>query len=325
MKRTTRNPEKTSFISLLVISSLVFVPLSAAAGHNSEANQKDQSRGASDGHEASRGKEAKPDPHQTNPGSRWPGVGISVDLSRLFGGQKKAPDLPKMLDKEGPQFPDVYNMSDFSIEAYAKGNWPMVIDFELEQQSVVLLTIMMEGVEPFYYHLNGNTLARHQEKLTIPTRFGDAAKPATYSIRGLSAVVGEAKPVFLRLFGIGAGPKAVGSLKIDELRFQPGKIRPQQKEKASFSFHSHEDFTKAEAEFWQVGRIANGPIIPRRVDVEKIKNIVRRDERVSSSWQGKGNGKPVTGQFQLQVCAWVEGRDGGDWATALSPELVIVE
>ena len=107
MKRTTLNAEKTSFISLLVISSLVFVPLSAAAGHNSEANQKDQSRGASDGHEASRGKEAKPDPHQTNPGSRWPGVGISVDLSRLFGGQKKAPDLPKMLDKEGPQFPDV--------------------------------------------------------------------------------------------------------------------------------------------------------------------------------------------------------------------------
>jgi hypothetical protein len=230
-----------------------------------------------------------------------------------------------MLDKEGPQFPDAYNMSDFSIEAYAKGNWPMVIDFELEQRSVVLVTIIMEGVEPFYYYLNGNALARHQEKLTIPERFGNTAKPATYSIRGLSANFGEAKPVYLRLFGIGAGPKAVGSLKIDELRFQPGKIRPQQKEKASFSFHSHEDFTKAEAEFWQVGRIANGPIIPRRVDVERIRNIVRRDERVSSSWQGKANGKPVTGQFQLQVCAWVEGKDGGDWATALSPELVIVE
>jgi len=243
----------------------------------------------------------------------------------MMGGQKKPPDPAKILDKEGPQFPDVYNMSDFSIEAYAKGNWPMVIDFELEQQSDVLLTIAMEGVEPFYFHLNGNNLSRHQEKLVIPARFGETARPATYSIRGLSAVTGEVKPVYLRLFGIGAGNRAVGSLKIDQLRFQPGVIRPQQKERASYSFHSHEDFTKAEAEFWQVGRFPRGPIIPRRVDVEKIKNVVRRDELVSSYWLGKGQGKSVTGQFQIQVCAWVEGKDGGDWATALSPELVIVE
>ena len=75
MKRTTRNPENTSFISLLVISGLVLLPLSAAAGQNSEARQKtkvaQRQQGGSDGHEASRGNEAKPDPHQTDPGYRF--------------------------------------------------------------------------------------------------------------------------------------------------------------------------------------------------------------------------------------------------------------
>jgi hypothetical protein len=230
-----------------------------------------------------------------------------------------------VLDSEGPQFPDKFNMSDFSMVAYVKGGWPMVIDYQLEQAAVVLLTISGEGVEPFYYNLEAGNIARHQEKLTIPARFGDAARPASYSLRALSATTGEAKPVYLRLFGLGAGPRAVGSLKIDDLRFAPGTIHPAQRETANYSFHSHDDFTKAEAEFWSVGRLPGGPVIPTRMDVEKIKDSVRRDEQVASTWEGKHKGKVLKGQFQLQVCGWVDGKAGGDWAIALSGQLVNVD
>jgi hypothetical protein len=242
-----------------------------------------------------------------------------------FGGASKPPDPRKVLDAEGPQFPETFNMSDFSMIAYVRGGWPMVIDFQLEQPAIVLLTIAADGIEPFYYHLDARNIARHQEKLTIPARFGDAATPAKYSIRALGATTGEVKPVYLRLFGLGAGPRAVGSLKIDDLRFTPGTIHTAQQEKANYSFHSHDDFTKAEAEFWSVGRLPGGPVIPTRMDVEKIKNVVHRDEQVASSWEGKHKGKPLKGQFQLQVCGWVEGKLGGDWGLALSGQLVNVD
>ena len=114
-------------------------------------------------------------------------------------------------------------------------------------------------------------------------------------------------------------------MKIDDLRFVPETIHPVQKEKASYSFHSHDDFTKAEAEFWSVGRVAGGPVIPTRMDVEKIKDSVHRDEQVASSWEGRHKGKALKGQFQLQVCGWVDGKAGGDWAIALSGQLVTVD
>jgi len=97
-----------------------------------------------------------------------------------------------MLDKEGPQFPDVYNMSDFSIEAYAKGNWLMVIDFELEQRSVVLLTIIIgRSCEPFYYHLNGDTLARIKKRSRFQLDSGGEIKAGDLFDPRLSAGVGR--------------------------------------------------------------------------------------------------------------------------------------
>jgi hypothetical protein len=246
-------------------------------------------------------------------------------LGRLFGGSRSQ-NPAKVLDKEGPQFAPSYNMSDFSIIAYVKGGWPMVIEYQLEVPSVVVLTIVSEGVEPFYYNLQTQILARHQEKLRIPDRFGDKARVAQYSIRALSAAPGEVKPVYLRIFGMGAGPRAVGSLKLDNLILDPTAINTSLKEKTHFSFHSHDDFTRGKAVFWQVARAPRpGPASKQRADEEPLKGPIDRDTGYGGYWDGKAKGKTIKGQYQVQICAWVDGDHGGDWGYAESGQLISVQ
>jgi hypothetical protein len=55
------------------------------------------------------------------------------------------------------------------------------------------------------------------------------------------------------VLGLGAGDKAVASVGIDKIVFQPGTIRPPQHEKANYTFHSEFDFPEVEADVIQVG------------------------------------------------------------------------
>src|SRR5712692_3887505 len=120
------------------------------------------------------------------------------------------PDLKKLLDKHGPQFADVFSMSSFSVLAYAKGGWPLVIDYQQEKESFALLTVAAEGVDPFYYRLQGGSKAGHfQEMVHRPPRFGDKPVVAHYFVRALGMNTGEVKPTHLHILGLGAGDKAV--------------------------------------------------------------------------------------------------------------------
>lgn len=261
-------------------------------------------------------------------GGSWGGFGLSLDLGTLFGGSPKDP--AKILASKGPIFPLAFSMSSLSVQGFVKGAWPVVLDFEMEVGALGLLTVTSDGLEPFFYRLDGTKVGRQLATLRLPQRFGERPRVGWYFVRVLSQGPGEVSPLYFRVFGLGAGPRAVGSVAIDQLRFQPGSIRPANKERVFYGFHSRSDFNKVSAEFLRVG-LFNSQVIASLVDDEEIGDV-RRDENITNKfWDGKFGkvnkqfkGKPSLGQHVLQVRGWIGSKDVGDWVIAWSSELVRV-
>jgi len=252
------------------------------------------------------------------------GGGVSVDLSQIFG--HREPNIDKLLDKKGPQFPDAFTMSSFGVQAFVKGNWPVILEYELEQSSLILVTIVVPGVQTAYYRLEG-TKQRESVILHIPERFGSKPVPGWYLIRAMSTNVGEIKPVHFHILALGAGDKAVGSATIDRLTFQQQLLNTQQKQKVDYSFHSLSDFDEVEVEF-PMGTLhtTDRLIVQEKVKVEPIPGGVQRDAVVQRSWDGKGeNGKYSPGTHYMVVRAWRGLKSGGDWIAAWSSQVLRVE
>ena len=236
------------------------------------------------------------------------------------------PNPEKELSEMGPQFPMLYSMSDLSFYAFVKGNWPLVIDYEPLQTSLIIFTIDAEadGIGTFSYRLDGTKPGRQQVLLRIPARFGDKPRIAEYSMSAFAPGLGEQKPATFRIYGFAAGDRAVGSMGIDQLRFEPGSVSPKQKQKAFYNFHSLFDFSKVAAEFMLVGLDASTREIKAKlVKSEEIGGGVHRDAWISKQWNGKNDkGNVSQGQHQLHVRAWRGVDSGGDWVAAWSPQLV---
>jgi hypothetical protein len=238
----------------------------------------------------------------------------------------EAPKPEKILSKEGPQFAPLYSMSTLSFEAFVKGGWPLVIDFEPQEKSLILFSITTDGAETFFYRLDGSTLGRRQQRITIPARLGLQPKVARYSLSAFTPSLDEQKPAKFVIYGFAAGDKAVGSIGIDQVNFAPGSINPRKKEKANYDFHSLFDFSKVSAEFSMVGRNPQTQeimsMLVRSVD---IGGGISRNEWVRKAWDGKNDkGAVSTGQHQVHIRAWRSLESGGDWASAWSPHVVKV-
>jgi hypothetical protein len=243
----------------------------------------------------------------------------------------------QLLDKSGPQLPFVFSMSAFSVMGFAKGNWPVVIDFLLEQDSLVLVIVAPEGMEPVIYRLDGKK-GHWQTRLIIPVEVGNDSRVAQYVIRSLDDKVGQVTPSHLHVHGIAAGFKAVGSIGIDQVTFGPAAIHLAQGEKAHYMFHSISDFKHVEVDFVRIA-LSNGQVIAARVGGKSVGGISKNDQK-DGNWDGKIDGGPKGlkaypenmqkwlsasgGQYLLQVRAWY-GQKDGDWATALSEDFVTVE
>jgi hypothetical protein len=215
-------------------------------------------------------------------------------------------------------------MSNLSVLGFVKGDWPMVVDYEVKQPGLFLLSVSAEGVAPFFYILEGSQPGRRQQILRLPPRFGTQPKSGNYTIHALTNTPGEATPVFLRVFGLGAGERAVGSVAIDQLSFSPSSIRPKEKQNAYYGFHSHADFEKVTAEFQLVG-LLNDAVVGRLEYKEDVKDPVRRDTEIQNKPWDPRKAKAAPGQTLFQVRAWYTLKKGGDWVIAWSPQLVRVE
>lgn len=273
----------------------------------------------------------RPDPPIEEPGSSGGhelrdslfagGGGLLAGL--LIGQAMHGKDDPvKLLSDHGPQCPDLYSMSAITVLGLVKGNWPMVLDYELHEPGIYLVTVSVEGLAPFSYLLDGNKTGHQQQIFPLPARFGTQPQPATCTLRALSSTPGEARPTFVRVFGWGCGRRAVGSVAIDQVRFTPPSVRPRAKQAALYGFHSHADFEKVTAEFERVG-LVDGNIVAKVEDKQKLDDPVRTGTEIANKrWDAK---KASVGQHLLQIRAWFSINGGGDWVIAWSPEIVRIE
>jgi hypothetical protein len=244
----------------------------------------------------------------------------------------------QVLDKLGPQVPPLYTMSTFSVMGFSKGNWPIVVDYLLEQDSLVLIVIAPEGQKPQIFRLDGKK-GHWQTRLQLPPAMGNELRVSQYLVQTLDNNVGAVSPSHIHIHGIAAGPQAVGSIGIDQVTFGPTSIHPSQHQKAQYSFHSLFDFKNTQITFVRLAKAGDGEIIAASVG-EKSTGSITQNARKNGEWDGSTKLPEViksyppdiqkwltapNGEHTLQVRAWYGAKDGGDWVTALSETIVSVQ
>lgn len=230
----------------------------------------------------------------------------------------------QQLLRDGPQLPTQFNGSAFGIRALVRGGWPIVVDYALHRPGRVQLRISLPGAEIVTYRLDQFGLGRHLLRFDLPPFLGDSLKPAVVALTAADPKTGADTLGDFTVHGIGIGPRAVGSIAVDRLEFNPGTLRPRQGDTARFAFHSRSDFDNASVEYMRVTQSPDGAR-KHYVNGQRI-GAVRGNSRIVSTdaqrWNGQDETARIsTGRHQLQVRVW---DDGGDWVGAWSESLVQV-
>ncbi|MEN8174439.1 MAG: hypothetical protein ABFS23_01665 [Pseudomonadota bacterium] len=231
----------------------------------------------------------------------------------------------EQLLRDGPQLPHQFNMSAFGIRGLIKGGWPIVVDYEQTLPGKVQLKIAVPGVQMVTYRLDQFGLGRHVLRFDLPPFLGNAVKPAIVALTASDEKDPDETLEGFKVFGVGIGPRAVGSVAVDQLEFHPGTVRPQQGDDAAYAFHSLSDFDNAAVEFMRVSQSPDG-IRSRYVHGRRISGGITRNAWIgrdaASRWNGHDERDRVSkGRHRLQVRVW---DDGGDWVGAWSDSVVTV-
>lgn len=230
------------------------------------------------------------------------------------------------LIEDGPQLPASYPDGSLSVRAFARDGWPVVVDFEPQPGTVTQLEVTIGGgndapKKTVVLDPDGSR-GRQVVKVTMPdTGAARFPKPATYFISSLPIAaldVDQPKTVEtapLRIYGIGGGPRAVGSVAIEQLAF--GRSTPG----ARFSYVARSEFSKARSQVQKLQREGNTiRIVPV---FEKRQSNLSIGEQ-SGAWPGTvtGSSAPSRGVHRLQVTGWFT-TDDRSWVAAIAPDLVV--
>ncbi|GGX89826.1 hypothetical protein GCM10007160_16530 [Litchfieldella qijiaojingensis] len=233
-------------------------------------------------------------------------------------------DMLEQLQKRGPEFPAQYNSSAFAAIGTVRGDWPFVLDFSHDRPVIVTLRISARDVPDIYtvrLPFGADETGRHRVQFRLPPAFGDSERPAAISVTATDMSGERTEPTF-RVQALGCGPRAVGSVAIEEVSFLPRRIRAQAQEQASYRFFSHSDFPSAVAEFMRIEEADDGE---RHffVNEEPIAGGVTAGRSIDPRlWDGRDERQRIsTGTHRLKVRAWAP---TGGWVTAWSDSRVNV-
>jgi len=217
-------------------------------------------------------------------------------------------------------------MSCAPIQAFVRGGWPVVIDYRPDGTSTVVLEIHAAGSDQPYVVPLPREPRRQLVAANVPQSFGEAPQVALFLVRAVRAETNAAGG--MRIFGLGAGPRAVGSVAIDQVDFQPGSMRVSKKQKASYSFYSRSDFNRSVVEILRVQRHAD------EIKVSLARSTALGAAINRGTWVGKkealtwdgynGDNQLSSGPHLLQVRAWLTAQNDRDWVAAWSQNTVVV-
>lgn len=249
---------------------------------------------------------------------------------------------PEQLAKDGPQFDDAYNMSHFAVHGFVKGGWPMLVEYQPQPGSRVWVEVSAPGRRTFTRELAADTAERRLAIFKLPDDLGEEPQVGSFVVHAVRNAPragsflddvrppAQDEPAQLRIFAIGAGPRAVGSVAIDQVQFGPSNIKVTLSDVALYSFHSRSNFDRVAVDVGRVGR-KDGIIGVERVKSEVMETGIGKDQWIGrelprKSWNGRdGRGVVSRGEHLLMVRAWLGSVKEGDWVAAQSDATVAVE
>jgi len=286
-------------------------------GQTSKGSTDGNSKGSTDGSNVGQTSQGT----RPNPTGQFPPRTMPLPLGFLpyFPNASDLQSLPpQKLGDKGPQVQDKLDMTGFTVKCVVGPNWPIVLDFMLDSPGDVQMDISTADNRQFKAIIHNTPNQRAYAIFRTPPDFGTKLQTAYFYVHSVPLAGASTTPPMLRTYGLGAGEKAVGSVAIDQLTFQPATIHPQANELANFGFHAHSAFDGVRAEFI-IASLYNGRILVEKDQEEKL-SPVPEGVRASGTWEGKG--KP--GEHMLQIRAWRGLENGGDWVVAWSPDIVDV-
>jgi hypothetical protein len=259
-------------------------------------------------------------------------VGVAIAVAGVTGYLSTQTQFPsgdepprgQALLANGPELPDSYPDGSFSVRGFTRDGWPVVVDFAPQPGTVTQLEVTVatsQGSTKRTIVLDPDgSHGRQLVKVEMPAGGTPVATPATYLISSVPiASLDTDRPAAVRaaplqVFGIGGGPRAVGSVAIEQLAFSRASVG------ARFSYVAKSEFSQARAEVQQFRRSGDRSEIVAIFDLRKSNLSVGRQ---TGDWPGTASGSPAPsrGVHRLQVTGWFT-TDDRSWVAALAPDLV---
>lgn len=248
------------------------------------------------------------------------GVGFGFDLGGLRSGGEP-PDLVPQWLEDGPRFPATYSNSCIPLRCFVKGGWPLVIDYTADGASLSTIELHVPGREATVISLD-NRRGRHLLKFELPQALGADTLPAMMLVRSVRDAPGPSAPGYLQIHGLGAGPRAVGSVAIERVVFQPPLVDRSEGQQARYSFRSASDFNRVAVDVMRVDNVA-GQLRVGLAREFRFDGGIDRGTVFGLApprfWDGTdANNRPSFGTHLLQVRAWMSVREDANWVTAWS-------
>ncbi|GGO79792.1 hypothetical protein GCM10011348_14990 [Marinobacterium nitratireducens] len=274
------------------------------------------------------------EPRGDNGGSNMPavlaGVAALTAIAALIAHNRAAAEADQPMESDwatgGPELAPLFNSSAFAMRAAVRGGWPLVIDYAHGGPGQVEVQISKRGSgEVLTFPLPRLDGGRHIVRFQLPPWLGDDVGDAIIAVTARGGPDGTQTLPDFRIYGLGAGPEAVGSVAIDRLGFGPPGIRVSEHEDARYRFFSRSDFDSLSVEFFRVSESGDGSR-HEFVDQQLLPGGVRPNHWVGLDeerrWDGRGTAQQTSlGRHRLQVRAWDA---DGDWVCAWSDSFVNV-
>jgi hypothetical protein len=309
-----------SVCAALIFSSMGSPTLLAAEGSIADVPSRGPTSKEHQPGSASRGNEWVP----------WAIIGGVIGAAAIAASAKdsNAHVTAEMLNTNGPRFPDSYSVGTFGVQGYVRTGWPVAIDFVSQPDTCTWLEISADqrsfSTVLDFEGRGGRRLVR----IDLPDILAPSPRPAVFVVHSVRPTCPNHKapsdkrtPSPVEVYGIGAGPHAVGSVAIDELQFGPPELRGP-KDQATIAYRAESEFNHVSVEILRYDENPPGQFNVYRVTAKNAD--VAPGQNKGDPWDGKNDsGARSLGVHRLQVRAWYTENDQS-WVGAISPSSVYV-
>jgi hypothetical protein len=204
------------------------------------------------------------------------------------------------LVRAGPSTDTYPNPQQFSARGFIQNGWPVVIKYRAPVGAIPTLTVkpLFGGGATFTHALPRSDGT--DRLYSFPAAFSGSDGKVVVADYAITARDASNAAVPVMILGFGAGPRAVGSIAIDQIRSDPPTVqRPSGKDVTllTFSYLLENDWDLVSEDLW---RVCKGIFC----NFSHPRNPYHPAGRGPQKWEWQVNRKAKTGQYQLVIRAW---------------------